>query len=385
MSARRIVVLGATGSIGRSACRVAKELPDRVQIAGMSGFRNMARLAAAANELRPEALAVPDAAAEAELRAGLDYAPAHVFTGEEGLVQLASLPGAEMVLVAIVGTGGLRPTLAALQAGKDIALASKEVLVVAGELVMAAARRGGRRILPVDSEHNAIFQCLEGHEVRHVKRLILTASGGPFRTWAEDRLRAVTREEALRHPTWRMGEKITIDSATLFNKGLEMIEARWLFGLGIGSIDVVIHPQSIVHSMVEFVDGSVLAQMSHSDMRFPIQYALTWPERLAGSLPPLEFAKLGKLDFEEPRYDVFPALDLARQAAVRGGVVPAALNAANEVAVAEFLGGRIAFPRIWEIVAAVLDETPDAPAPDLETVLAADAAARRAAQRLAVV
>jgi len=385
MSARRIVVLGATGSIGRSACRVAKDLPDRVQIAGMSGFRNMARLAAAANELRPEALAVPDAAAEAELRAGLDYAPAHIFTGEEGLVRLASLPGAEMVLVAIVGTGGLRPTLAALQAGKDIALASKEVLVVAGELVMAAARRGGRRILPVDSEHNAIFQCLEGHEVRHVKRLILTASGGPFRTWAEERLRAVTREEALRHPTWRMGEKITIDSATLFNKGLEMIEARWLFGLGIGSIDVVIHPQSIVHSMVEFVDGSVLAQMSHSDMRFPIQYALTWPERLAGSLPPLEFAKLGKLDFEEPRYDVFPALDLARQAAGRGGVVPAALNAANEVAVAEFLAGRIAFPRIWEIVAAVLDETPDAPAADLETVLAADGTARRSAQRLAAV
>ena len=385
MSTRRIVVLGATGSIGRSACRVAKDLPDRVQIAGMSGFRNMARLAAAANELRPEALAVPDAAAEAELRAGLDYAPAHIFTGEEGLVRLASLPGAEMVLVAIVGTGGLRPTLAALQAGKDIALASKEVLVVAGELVMAAARRGGRRILPVDSEHNAIFQCLEGHEVRHVKRLILTASGGPFRTWAEERLRAVTREEALRHPTWRMGEKITIDSATLFNKGLEMIEARWLFGLGIGSIDVVIHPQSIVHSMVEFVDGSVLAQMSHSDMRFPIQYALTWPERLAGSLPPLEFAKLGKLDFEEPRYDVFPALDLARQAAGRGGVVPAALNAANEVAVAEFLAGRIAFPRIWEIVAAVLDETPDAPATDLETVLAADGTARRSAQRLAAV
>jgi len=385
MSARRIVVLGATGSIGRSACRVAKDLPDRVQIAGMSGFRNMARLAAAANELRPEALAVPDAAAEAELRAGLDYAPAHIFTGEEGLVRLASLPGADMVLVAIVGTGGLRPTLAALQAGKDIALASKEVLVVAGELVMAAARRGGRRILPVDSEHNAIFQCLEGHEVRHVKRLILTASGGPFRTWAEERLRAVTREEALRHPTWRMGEKITIDSATLFNKGLEMIEARWLFGVGIGSIDVVIHPQSIVHSMVEFVDGSVLAQMSHSDMRFPIQYALTWPERLAGSLPPLEFAKLGKLDFEEPRYDVFPALDLARQAAGRGGVVPAALNAANEVAVAEFLAGRIAFPRIWEIVAAVLDETPDAPATDLETVLAADGTARRSAQRLAAV
>jgi len=383
MSARRIVVLGATGSIGRSACRVAKDLPDRVQIAGMSGFRNMARLAAAANELRPEALAVPDAAAEAELRAGLDYAPAHIFTGEEGLVRLASLPGADMVLVAIVGTGGLRPTLAALQAGKDIALASKEVLVVAGELVMAAARRGGRRILPVDSEHNAIFQCLEGHEVRHVKRLILTASGGPFRTWAEERLRAVTREEALRHPTWRMGEKITIDSATLFNKGLEMIEARWLFGLGIGSIDVVIHPQSIVHSMVEFVDGSVLAQMSHSDMRFPIQYALTWPDRIAGPLPPLDFSALGRLEFEEPRRDVFPALDLARDAARSGGAAPAVLNAANEVAVGEFLAGRIAFPAIWEVVAAVLERCGGAPGTNLAELLEADAAARDEALRRA--
>jgi 1-deoxy-D-xylulose-5-phosphate reductoisomerase len=383
MSARHVVLLGATGSIGRSACRVAKDLPDRVRVTGMSGFRNMPQLAAEANALRPAALAVPDAAAEAELRAALDYEPAEIFTGDDGLVRLATMAEADMVLVAIVGTGGLRPVLAALEAGKDIALASKEVLVMAGELVMAAAQRHGRRILPVDSEHNAIFQCLEGHDVRAVRRLILTASGGPFRTWPEEKLRAVTREEALRHPTWRMGEKITIDSATLFNKGLEMIEARWLFGLEIGSIDVVIHPQSIVHSMVEFVDGSVLAQLSHSDMRFPIQYALTWPERLAGSLPRLEFAKLGKLDFEEPRYDVFPALDLARQAAERGGIVPAALNAANEVAVAEFLAGRIAFPRIWEVVAAVLDATTDRAAGDLETLLAADAAAREAARRAA--
>ena len=382
---RRIVLLGATGSIGRSACRVAKDLPDRVQIAGMSGFRNMGQLADEANALRPEALAVPDEAAAAEIKTLLAYEPARIFAGPQSLEQLAVLDGADMVLVAIVGTGGLRPTLAALNAGKDIALASKEVLVMAGELVMDAARRGGRRILPVDSEHNAIFQCLEGHDLRHVKRLILTASGGPFRTWPEDKLRAVTREEALRHPTWRMGEKITIDSATLFNKGLEMIEARWLFGLGIGSIDVVIHPQSIVHSMVEFVDGSVLAQMSHSDMRFPIQYALTWPDRLAGSLPRLEFAKLGKLDFEEPRSDVFPALDLARQAAERGGTVPAVLNAANEVAVAEFLGGRVAFPRIWEIVARVLDETPNGAASDLDALLAADHDARQAAARLAAV
>ncbi len=383
MSARNIVLLGATGSIGQSACRVAKDLPERVSVVGMSGFRNVARLAQEANALRPEALAVCDEAAAADLRSLLDYSPKQIFTGEEGLCELAAMAEADMVLVAIVGTGGLRPTLAALEAGKDIALASKEVLVVAGEIVIASARRHGRRILPVDSEHNAIFQCLEGRDLRHVKRLILTASGGPFRTWPEDKLRAVTREDALRHPTWRMGEKITIDSATLFNKGLEMIEARWLFGLEIAHIDVVIHPQSVVHSMVEFVDGSVLAQLSHSDMRFPIQYALTWPERITGTLPPLEFAKLGKLDFEEPRYDVFPALDLARQAAERGGTAPAAMNAANEVAVAEFLAGRIAFPKIWEIVADVLANSGDGDGSCLDTLLEADRAARELAAVLA--
>lgn len=382
MSARSIVLLGATGSIGRSACRVAKDFPDRIRIAGMSGFRNMPRLAEEANELRPDMLAVPDKESADALRAMLAYAP-RIVSGEDGLCEMCRESGADMVLVAIVGTGGLRPTLAALEADKDIALASKEVLVVAGELVMAAASRRGRRIIPVDSEHNAIFQCLEGRAPSHVRKLILTASGGPFRTWAPDKLRAVTREEALRHPTWRMGEKITVDSATLFNKGLEMIEARWLFGVGIDRVDVVIHPQSIVHSMVEFIDGSVLAQMSHSDMRFPIQYAFTWPDRLAGSLPPLEFAKLGRLDFEEPRVDVFPALDLARQAAERGGAMPAVLNAANEVAVAEFLASRIAFPRIWETVASVLDRTPDKETGDLEGLLEADRAARELARRIA--
>ncbi len=376
MSCRNIVVLGATGSIGQSACRVARELSGRVRIVGMSGFRNIDRLAAEANSLRPDALAVPDAAAELELRAKLDYKPVAVFTGPGGLEQLATWEGADMVLVAIVGTGGLRPTFAALEAGKDIALASKEVLVVAGELIMSAARHLGRRILPVDSEHNAIFQCLEGRDPVQVRRLILTASGGPFRSWPEDKMRAVTRQEALRHPTWRMGEKITIDSATMFNKGLEMIEARWLFDVDIARIDVVIHPQSIVHSMVEFVDGSVLAQMSHSDMRFPIQYALTWPDRIAGSLPPLEWARLARLDFEEPRYDVFPALKLARQAAERGGAAPAVLNAANEVAVAEFLAGRIAFPRIWQIVTAVLEKCGHRPGGDLEALLASDLEAR---------
>ncbi len=221
-----------------------------------------------------------------------------------------------------------------------------------------------------------------GKEPRHVRRLILTASGGPFRTWPAEKLYAVTRDEALRHPTWSMGEKVTIDSATLFNKGLEMIEARWLFGVGIDRIDVVIHPQSIVHSMVEFVDGSVLAQMSHSDMRFPIQHAFTWPERLGGALPPLDFAKLGRLEFEEPRSDVFPALDLARQACGRGGVIPAVFNAANEVAVEEFLAGRIPFPRIWETVARVLDGTTDAEIGGLESLLEADRGARELARRM---
>ncbi|MFM8886131.1 MAG: 1-deoxy-D-xylulose-5-phosphate reductoisomerase [Chthoniobacterales bacterium] len=383
MNPRRIVLLGATGSIGRSACRVAKDFPERVQIVGMSGFRNTEKLAEEANALRPAVLAVPDEPSAAALRTLLDYAP-RILVGEEGLCELAAVAEADMVLVAIVGTGGLRPTIAALEAGKDIALASKEVLVVAGELVMAAAERHGRRILPVDSEHNAIFQCLEGRDPSHVRKLILTASGGPFRTWPADKLRAVTREEALRHPTWRMGEKITIDSATLFNKGLEMIEAHWLFGVDIARVEVVIHPQSIVHSMVEFVDGSVLAQMSHSDMRFPIQYAFTWPDRIAGSLPPLEFAKLRSLDFEEPRYDVFPSLDLARQAAERGGAMPAVLNAANEVAVAEFLAARIAFPRIWETVAEVLEQTPDLPLTDLDGLLEADRKARELARAVAL-
>ena len=379
MSFRKVVLLGATGSIGRSVCRLAKDMPERLRIVAMSGFRNIDLLASEANELKPEALAVPDAGAEAELRAKLTYVPAKIFSGAGSLEDLARWNDADTVLVAIVGTGGLKPALAAIRAGRNIALASKEVLVVAGELVMAEARRCGVRILPVDSEHNAIFQCLEGRSAREVRRLILTASGGPFRVWPEEKLRAVTREEALRHPTWRMGEKITIDSATLFNKGLEMIEARWLFDVDIARIDVVIHPQSIVHSMVEFVDGSVLAQMSHSDMRFPIQYALTWPERIEGTLPPLEWGKLGRLDFEEPRYDVFPALDLARQAAERGGAAPAVLNAANEVAVAEFLAGRIAFPRIWEIVAAVLESVPDSSGTDLESLLSADRAAREKA------
>ena len=283
-----------------------------------------------------------------------------------------------MVLVAIVGTEGLKPALAAIEAGRDLAVASKEILVMAGELVMAAAREKGVKILPVDSEHNAIFQCLEGHQggPEEVSRLILTASGGPFRTWAENKLEDVKLEDALKHPTWEMGRKITIDSATLFNKGLEMIEARWLFDVPMDKVDVIVHPQSIVHSMVEFIDGSTLAQLSTTDMCFPIQYAVLWPRRKPGGLPPLDFAELGRLTFEKPRRDVFPAIDLAVEAGTQGGTLPAVYNAANEVAVDAFIKGKLSFPGIWETVGKVMERHERTAGRELDELLEADDWAR---------
>src|SRR5205807_4196752 len=297
------------------------------------------------------------------------------FVGENGLREIARIDDADMVLIAIVGTAGLHPALDAIESGKDLAVASKEILVMAGEAVMDAARARGVRVLPVDSEHNAIFQCLDGR-ASEVRRIILTASGGPFRETPANRLGDVTVEEALKHPTWNMGPKITIDSATLFNKGLEMIEAHWLFGVEMKRLEVVIHPQSIVHSMVEFTDGSVLAQLSHSDMCFPIQYAVTWPERVPNSLPPLDFGKLRQLEFATPRYEDFPALNLARRAGDEGGTLPAVLNAANEVAVSAFLEREILFPRIWKTVAAVMDRHTNVAHPDLDAILRADQWAR---------
>jgi len=376
MKKRRVVILGATGSIGQSAAKVAHDIPDRMEIVGMSGNRNLAKLGELSARFPHAALCTtcPRTAVPADLD------PLVRHRGEEGLIELATLPGADLVLIAIVGTGGLKPALAAIEAGKDIAVASKEILVMAGEAVMEAARRKGVKVLPVDSEHNAIFQCLEGRESSEVRRLILTASGGPFRKLPAEQLAHVTREQALRHPTWNMGEKITIDSATLFNKGLEMIEARWLFDVEMGRVDVVVHPQSIVHSMVEFVDGSVLAQLSHSDMCFPIQYAVTWPERVPNSLRPLDFAELSRLDFEAPRHADFPALGLAREAGERGGTLPAVLNAANEVAVAAFLEGRIPFPCIWETVAHVMHRHAPVAEPGLDDILRADCEARAAAE-----
>jgi 1-deoxy-D-xylulose-5-phosphate reductoisomerase len=294
------------------------------------------------------------------------------------------LPEADLVLIAIVGTGGLRPALAAIEAGKDIAVASKEILVMAGEIVMDAARRKGVKVLPVDSEHNAIFQCLEGRSSADVQRLILTASGGPFRNLPAEQLAQVTLEQALKHPTWEMGRKITIDSATLFNKGLEMIEARWLFDVEMARVDVIVHPQSIVHSMVEFIDSSVLAQLSVTDMCFPIQYAVTWPERVPNRLPPINFAELAKLEFSAPRRADFPALDLARAAGEAGGTLPAVLNAANEIAVAAFLERRCSFPAIWQTVARVMEEHRSIAGADLAAIMDADSWARmRAAELLA--
>ena len=386
MSQRRVVILGATGSIGESARKVARDIPERMKIVGMSAHSNAGKLHAAARDFPHARLA---------LSSGPD--------GAERLVELATLPEADLVLIAIVGTGGLRPALAAIEAGKDIAVASKEILVMAGEAVMTAARRKGVKVLPVDSEHNAIFQCLDrrwemgdgrsgsaanpNSELRtsisaSVRRLILTASGGPFRQMPADQLASVTVEQALKHPTWTMGAKITIDSATLFNKGLEMIEARWLFDVEMARVEVIVHPQSIVHSMVEFIDSSILAQLSTTDMCFPIQYAVTYPDRVPNSLPPLDFAKIAKLEFEAPRIADFPALSLARTAGETGGTLPAVLNAANEVAVAAFLQRRCAFPAIWETVARVMSEHRSIAGADLDAILSADSWARTRAAEL---
>jgi 1-deoxy-D-xylulose-5-phosphate reductoisomerase len=380
MKRKRVVILGATGSIGDSALKVAHDIPERMEIVGLAANSNAEKLATAANKTRPEAVCLVDESKIDILQAALEYKP-KVFSGENGLREIARLENAEMVLIAIVGTAGLHPALDAIEAGKDLAVASKEILVMAGEAVTAAARKRNVKILPVDSEHNAIFQCLDGR-ASEVRRILLTASGGPFRKTPANELGDVTVEKALKHPTWNMGPKITIDSATLFNKGLEMIEAHWLFDVEMKRVEVVIHPQSIVHSMVEFADGSTLAQLSYSNMCFPIQYAVTWPDRVPNSLPPLDFSTLSKLEFEIPRYDDFPALNLARCAGETGGTLPAVMNAANEVAVAAFLGRKLRFPQIWQTVGEVMDRHDSVAHPDLDAILAADQWAREEARRL---
>ena len=380
MKRKRVVILGATGSIGESALKVARDIPERMEIVGLAANSNAQKLAEAANEIRPESVCLVDETKIDILRKALNYQP-RIFMGEEGLREIACLTNAEMVLVAIVGTGGLRPALAAIEAGKDLAVASKEILVMAGEIVMREARENSVHVLPVDSEHNAIFQCLDGRS-SEVRRIILTASGGPFRETPANEFINLTAEQALKHPTWNMGPKITIDSATLFNKGLEMIEAHWLFGVEMKHVEVVIHPQSIVHSMVEFADGSTLAQLSYSDMCFPIQYAVTWPDRVPNTLPPLDFGKLSKLEFFTPRYDDFPALNLARCAGETGGTLPAVMNAANEIAVAAFLDRQVPFTRIWQTVQEVMDQHTSVAHPDLDEILRADQWARAEAAKM---
>ncbi|MEO6848155.1 MAG: 1-deoxy-D-xylulose-5-phosphate reductoisomerase, partial [Chthoniobacterales bacterium] len=361
---------------------VARRIPDRMEIVGMSAHRNIDKIIEAAREFKPLLVCVGSEADVEKVRAGVDKTT-RVVAGPEGLLELATLPEADMVLAAIVGTAGLKPALAAIEAGKDLAVASKEILVTAGEIIMATAARKGVQVLPVDSEHNAIFQCLNGREASGIRRLILTCSGGPFRELPADQLATVTPAMALKHPTWSMGRKISIDSASLFNKGLEMLEAHCLFGVPIEKVDVVVHPQSIVHSLVEFVDGSLLAQLSHTDMCFPIQYAVTWPDRLPSQQPALDLAQMARLDFEAPREKDFPALSLAREAGTRGGTLPGVLNAANEIAVEAFLENHIPFLQIWKIVEATMQKTAFTASPTLEEILQADAEARKIAAEMA--
>jgi len=377
-SRKRVVILGSTGSIGESALKVARDLSDRMEIVGLAAGRSAQALLAQAREFKPRAVALYDTTEMDAIRGHLPSGTA-CYGGAEGLIKLATLTEADMVLVSIVGTAGLAPALAAIRANKELAVASKEILVMAGEEVTREAAKHQVPILPVDSEHNAIFQCLVGEPSRHIRRLILTASGGPFRKTPAADLVKVTPAQALKHPTWNMGRKITIDSATLFNKGLEMIEARWLFGVPMDQVDVVVHPQSIVHSLVEFVDGSQLAQLSHSDMCFPIQYAVTYPDRLPNRLKPLDLAQVGLLHFEAPDPVRFPALRLAREAGMKGGTLPAVLNAANEIAVPAFLDGKILFPAIWETVEAVMQRHENVEHPRLDQIIRADTWARATA------
>ncbi|MBM9535873.1 1-deoxy-D-xylulose-5-phosphate reductoisomerase [Desulfobulbus alkaliphilus] len=374
---KTLALLGSTGSIGRNVLAVVRQFPDRFRLIGLAAGRQINLLAQQVLEFEPEFVSVADASLVPSLAEKL---PVHYRTrilhGMEGNCTIATLPSADMLVSAVVGAVGLLPALAAIKAGKDIGLANKETLVMAGRLIMSTARQRKVRLLPIDSEHSAIFQALEAGRRQDVARIILTASGGPFRTWSRETMETATPDQALAHPNWDMGRKISIDSATLMNKGLEVIEARWLFDMDPERIEVVVHPQSIVHSLVEFRDGAVVAQLGVPDMRIPIAYALTYPERLDLGLVPLSLSQCGHLAFEQPASDRFPALALAYRALAMGGVKPAVLNAANEVAVEAFLAGRIAFPRIAEIVGTTLEKTAQGDELDLEAILAADGEAR---------
>jgi len=373
---KRIAVLGSTGSIGTSTLAVVEAFPEHFEVVAIAAGGNLGCLRGQLKRHRPAVVSVARAE-DAETLAN-EFSDLQILWGADGLEQIARHADADLVVVAVVGAIGLAPTLAALGAGKNVALANKETLVVAGDLVMDAARRAGVLLLPVDSEHSAIHRALRGGTTGGVARLILTASGGPFRTWSPEAIKTATRDDALKHPTWQMGAKITIDSATMMNKGLEIIEAHHFFGVPERQIDVVIHPQSLIHAMVESADGAVTAQLSANDMRLPIAYALAWPERLVEVSPPLDFTSLPALTFEAPDRDRFPALDLARAALRAGGEMPAVLSAANEVAVTAFLGGRCSFPAVATTVAETLDawSARNRPLVDIDQALAADGEAR---------
>ncbi|MEI6166279.1 MAG: 1-deoxy-D-xylulose-5-phosphate reductoisomerase [bacterium] len=381
---KKIVILGSTGSIGENAIRVAAALPSRLKIIGIASNTSASRLLEQSAEFKIKhvAIADPDVAAATRQNSPRNI---RLYSGESGVETLAALPDADLVLCAMVGMAGLKPVLAALKQGTDVAIATKEVLVAAGSMVMECARRNKARLLPVDSEHSAIFQCLEGKPASSIRRLILTASGGPFGANRAIDFDKVTAAQALKHPRWNMGPKVSIDSATLMNKGLEIMEAHWLFGIPYDRIDVVIHPESIIHSMVEFVDGSILAQLSPPDMRFAIQHALTWPDREDGHLPRLDFATLGALHFDTPDLTRFPCLGLARQAAITGGTMPCVLNAANEIAVQAFLDNQITFAGIWHTVEAVMSRHTVIAQPTLDQINATDHWSRQEAKRLCLI
>jgi 1-deoxy-D-xylulose-5-phosphate reductoisomerase len=383
---KSVSILGSTGSIGKSTLSVIDSLSDKFVVAGLAAGRDLEGLAGQVARYRPRLVSVADerdvSTLKDNLRAfGVDRLPEIAF-GEEGLVAVACLDGVDTVVSATVGAVGFLPTYKALAMGRRVCLANKETLVMAGDLMTRAAAESGAELLPVDSEHNALHQCMRGEQTREVKRLILTASGGPFREASLERMREATVEEALAHPTWQMGSKITIDSATLMNKGLEVIEAGWLFGFTADRISVAVHPQSIVHSMIEMVDGSIIAQLGVTDMRLMIQYALTYPDRLETELPPLGFDKLARLEFFEPDLERFPCLRLAYDAMREGGTMPAALSAANEVAVASFLNRRIDFMDIPRVIEATMEAHDSQPCSTIEVVLQADRWARSHAEQL---
>ena len=381
---KRIAILGSTGSIGVSTLDIVRRFPEKFRVVALAAGKNLTQLIEQIKSFQPLLVSLSQEEDAKRLRQELPDFEGDIVWGADGLHATATHEDADMVVAALVGAIGLPPTLAAIRAGKDVALANKEALVVSGELMTREAAQHGVQLLPVDSEHNAVFQALHGHKQDRVKRIILTASGGPFLHRPAEDFQTIRIEEALQHPTWKMGNKITIDSATLMNKGLEVIEARWLFNLSPTQISVIVHPQSIVHSLVEYVDGSVLAQLGVPDMRVPISYILAYPDRLPLThLPQLDLAEAARLEFVEPDYDKFPCLGLAYTALERGGTCPAALNAANEVSVASFLAGRIGFTDIADINKQILTAHAVQPVKDLESVLEADGWARVQAKRRA--